>query len=110
MDEVTAVAKPAESIMTKGATLLGFVFGIEVVVLLELVGPMGKFAITLVGAVAILHVLSAELRFFFVGETVLGSVFGRIGLLGGERASILLSCCRMLPLFSEHSSAEHRFQ
>lgn len=96
--------------MTKGATLLGFVFGVEVVVLLELVGTVGEFAVALVGAVAILHVLPAELRFFFVGEAVLGSVFGRIGLLGGERAGILLSCCRMLPLFSEHSSAEHLFQ
>lgn len=110
MNEVAAVSKATESIIAKCATFLSFIFWIKIVVLLELMRAMCEFTVALVGAVTVLHVLSAELRFFFVAETVLRSVLGRIRLLCGERAGILLSCRWMLPLFSEHSSAEHRFQ
>lgn len=59
MDKIAPVPKPAVSINAKSTTFLGFILGVEVVVLLKLVGTVRKFAISLIRAVSVLHIFSA---------------------------------------------------
>lgn len=66
VDEVASVPIDAELIDFKTSALFGFVLGVEMVVFLELVETMGKFASFIVRAVPVLHVSFAQLRLLFV--------------------------------------------
>jgi hypothetical protein len=81
VDEVAAVAVGAEAVLQEPAAHLGLVLAVGLVVLLELLQPMGELAPLLVGAVAVFHKLFAQLRLLLVRG--LRQVFsGRF--LGGE--------------------------
>lgn len=59
MDEIASITESAIGIIAKCTAFFGFVLGVQVIVLLQLMGAVCKFAISLVGAVSILHVFSA---------------------------------------------------
>lgn len=68
MDEVAAVAVGAESFLQESSAGLGLVLAVGLVILLQLVQSVRELAALLVGAVAVLHELLAELRLLLVGR------------------------------------------
>ncbi len=66
MYEVAAVSVNAEVVVLEAPTLFGFVFGVELVVLPEFVGAVGKLASLLVGTVPVFHESLAELGLLLV--------------------------------------------
>lgn len=68
MYEVAAVAVWAESFLQEASASLGLVLAVGLVILLQFMQTMGELAALLVGTVAYLHKLLAELRFLLVGR------------------------------------------
>lgn len=66
MDEVATVAVRAEAVLEESAASFCLVLGVCLLVLLEFVESMRELALFLVGTVAVLHELFAELRFFLM--------------------------------------------
>ena len=74
MYEVAAVTEEAATQLQEGATALGLVFTVGLLVLLQLVKPVSKLTPLLVRTASVLYESLAELRFLFVwgGRTTRG--------------------------------------
>jgi hypothetical protein len=89
VDEVAAFAVHAEALGEEDSAFLGFVLGVDLLVLAQLMRPMCEFALLLVGAEPEFDKFLAELGLFLIllygrFEAVgLGVVSGRGGILGG---------------------------
>jgi hypothetical protein len=68
VDEVAAVAVWAESVLEETAASFGLVLGVCLLVLLELMEPVGEFAAFFIRAVPVLHELFAQLGLLLVRD------------------------------------------
>lgn len=87
MNEVAPVSVYAKVVVFEAAALLGFVFGIVLVVLAEFAKSVSELAPLFVGTVPIFHVLFAELGLEFI---VLGIDRVFFAILGGVGVALLV--------------------
>lgn len=66
MNEVATVSIKAESLVDKYSTLLSFVFGVNLRIFFQLVGPVGELALLLIRTKSVLNKLFTKLTFLFI--------------------------------------------
>lgn len=76
MDEVAPVTVRTVAILKESAACFCLVLGVCLLVFLQLMQSMSKFALFLIGTVPVLHKLFAQLRFLFICRTLRGLLPG----------------------------------
>jgi hypothetical protein len=81
MDKIASVSEAAKTLLKKSSTILGLIFAVDMLIFLELMKAMSKFASSLVRAIAMFDELFAQLGLLFI---VVSVVSRSRGFLGGK--------------------------